>query len=36
MTIGYLPQDGLNLSGRTVFQEAMTVFDQLRQMEKGA
>jgi len=24
----------LNLSGRTVFQEAMTVFDQLRQMEK--
>ena len=34
MTIGYLPQDGLNLTGRTVFQEAMTVFDKLRQMEK--
>src|SRR5713226_6302231 len=34
MTIGYLPQDGLTLSGRTVFQEAMSVFDALRQMEK--
>src|SRR6202142_3779460 len=34
MTIGYLPQDGLSLTGRTVFAEAMTVFDQLRQMEK--
>jgi ATP-binding cassette, subfamily F, member 3 len=34
MTIGYLPQDGLNLTGRTVFQEAMTVFDSLRAMEK--
>src|SRR3984885_12959226 len=34
MTIGYLPQDGLTLTGRTVFAEAMTVFDQLRQMEK--
>src|SRR6202030_2078530 len=34
MSIGYLPQDGLTLSGRTVFAEAMTVFDQLRQMEK--
>ena len=34
MTIGYLPQDGLALSGRTVFQEAMSVFDSLRQMEK--
>ena len=34
MTIGYLPQDGLALSGRTVFQEAMSVFDSLRAMEK--
>jgi len=34
MTIGYLPQDGLALSGRTVFQEAMSVFDSLRQMEQ--
>jgi len=33
MTLGYLPQDGLALTGRTVFQEAMTVFDSLRQME---
>ena len=33
MSIGYLPQDGLNLTGRTVFQEAMTVFDKLRAME---
>jgi ATP-binding cassette, subfamily F, member 3 len=34
MSIGYLPQDGLTLTGRTVFAEAMTVFDQLRLMEK--
>src|SRR5260221_2858520 len=33
MTIGYLPQDGLALTGRTVFAEAMSVFDQLRQLE---
>ena len=33
MSIGYLPQDGLSLTGRTVFGEAMSVFDQLRQME---
>ncbi len=33
-TAGYLPQDGLNLSGRTVFQECMSVFDQLRDMER--
>ncbi|HLZ43867.1 MAG TPA: ABC-F family ATP-binding cassette domain-containing protein [Candidatus Sulfotelmatobacter sp.] len=31
---GYLPQDGLTLSGRTVFDECMTVFDDLRAMEK--
>src|SRR5499427_3691680 len=31
---GYLPQDGLTLSGRTVFAECMTVFDDLRGMER--
>ena len=31
---GYLPQDGLTLSGRTVFDECMSVFDDLRAMEK--
>jgi ATP-binding cassette subfamily F protein 3 len=34
MSIGYLPQDGLALTGRTVFAEAMTVFDNLQRMEK--
>ncbi len=34
MTIGYLPQDGLALSGRTVLEETMSVFDGLRAMEK--
>src|SRR3954453_9738229 len=33
MSAGYLPQDGLSLSGRTVFAEAMTVFANLRAME---
>ena len=31
---GYLPQDGLTLSGRTVFAECMSVFDELRAMEQ--
>ena len=31
---GYLPQDGLTLSGRTVFAECMSVFDDLRDMEQ--
>src|SRR5580765_3068483 len=31
---GSLPQDGLTLSGRTVFAECMSVFDDLRAMEK--
>lgn len=31
---GYLPQDGLTLSGRTVFAECMSVFEDLRAMEK--
>jgi len=32
--IGYLPQDGLALSGRKVFDECMTVFSDLRDMEQ--
>lgn len=34
ITAGYLPQDGLSLSGRTVFAECMSVFDELRSIEK--
>jgi ATP-binding cassette subfamily F protein 3 len=33
-TAGYLPQDGLLLSGRTVFAECMSVFDELHAMER--
>src|SRR5713226_8382892 len=33
-TAGYLPQDGLTLSGRTVFAECMTVFSGLHAMER--
>ena len=32
--IGYLPQDGLSLRGRTVFAECMTVFADLRALEE--
>ncbi|MGD0498339.1 MAG: ribosomal protection-like ABC-F family protein [Bryobacteraceae bacterium] len=32
-TIGYLPQEGLSLSGRSVFAECMTVFAELRALE---
>ncbi len=34
ITAGYLPQDGLTLSGRTVFAECMSVFARLQQMEQ--
>jgi ATP-binding cassette subfamily F protein 3 len=34
MSIGYLPQEGLQLSGRTVFEECLTVFDEVREMGK--
>ncbi len=34
MTIGYLPQEGLRLTGRTVFDECLTVFDGIRDMER--
>ncbi len=33
LTMGYLPQDGLSLSGRSVFHECMSVFDDVRDME---
>src|SRR5579871_3933704 len=33
MSIGYLPQEGLRLTGRTVFDECLSVFDEIRDME---
>jgi ATP-binding cassette subfamily F protein 3 len=33
-TIGYLPQDGLALSGRSVFEECLSVFDEIRSIER--
>ncbi len=33
-TAGYLPQDGLSLSGRSVFAECMSVFSELHAMER--
>jgi ATP-binding cassette, subfamily F, member 3 len=33
-TIGYLPQDGLALSGRSVFEECLSVFDEIRFIEQ--
>ena len=34
MTLGYLPQDGLALSGRSVFEECLSVFDEIRELER--
>lgn len=34
MTFGYLPQDGLHLRGRTVFEECMSAFEQTRALEQ--
>jgi ATP-binding cassette subfamily F protein 3 len=34
MSIGYLPQEGLRLAGRTVFEECLTVFDDLHEMAR--
>ncbi len=34
MSIGYLPQEGLRLTGRTVFEECLSVFDDLHEMER--
>src|ERR1041385_992070 len=31
---GYLPQDGLSLSGRTVFAECLSVFEDVHQMQR--
>ena len=34
ISIGYLPQEGLQLAGRTVFEECLTVFDEFHEMER--
>src|SRR5579863_8822891 len=34
ISIGYLPQEGLRLAGRTIFEECLTVFDEIRDMER--
>src|SRR3954454_1420889 len=34
VSIGYLPQEGLSLSGRSVFAECMTVFASIRALEE--
>ena len=34
ISAGYLPQDGLQLSGRSVFDECLSVFDDLHQMHR--
>ncbi len=34
ISAGYLPQDGLSLSGRTVFNECLTVFADVQAMER--
>jgi ATP-binding cassette subfamily F protein 3 len=34
LEVGYLPQEGLQLKGRTVFNECLTVFDELRGIER--
>src|SRR5271163_963640 len=34
MTLGYLPQDGLALRGKTVFAECLSVFDHLHELER--
>jgi ATP-binding cassette subfamily F protein 3 len=36
MTLGYLPQDGLALRGKTVFAECLSVFDHLFSLEEEA
>jgi ATP-binding cassette, subfamily F, member 3 len=33
MSFGYLPQEGLRLTGRTIFEECLSVFDEIREME---
>jgi len=36
MSIGYLPQEGLQLTGRSIFEECLSVFDELRSLEHEA
>ena len=36
MSIGYLQQEGLQMTGRTIFEECLTVFDELRALEREA
>ena len=36
MTLGYLPQDGLALRGKTVFEECLSVFNHLHELEREA
>ncbi len=34
LKVGYLPQDGLSLSGRTLFEEGLTAFDEALALER--
>jgi ATP-binding cassette subfamily F protein 3 len=34
ISIGYLPQEGLQLAGRSVFDECLAVFDELHEMQR--
>jgi ATP-binding cassette subfamily F protein 3 len=34
ISIGYLPQEGLRLEGRSVFDECLSVFDELHEMQR--
>jgi len=34
LTVGYLPQDGLKLEGRTVFEECLSVFSEVLRLEQ--
>src|SRR5690349_24145002 len=34
LSLGYLPQDGHSLTGRTVFAECLSVFDDIRALEE--
>jgi ATP-binding cassette subfamily F protein 3 len=36
LSIGYLPQEGLEIAGRTVFEECLTVFDEVHEIEHEA
>src|SRR5574337_1218969 len=34
LTVGHLPQDGLTLAGRTVFEECLSVFSEVLSLEQ--